>query len=69
MNIPDHIFESLETIFWVQTFQFFYADADPGSENLYDQSTNFKCDTQRLRDPGSGMNVPDHISESLETIF
>ncbi len=28
MNIPDHISESLETIFWVK---FFYADPDPGS--------------------------------------
>jgi hypothetical protein len=23
----------------------------------------------RFRDPESGMNIPDHISESLETIF
>jgi hypothetical protein len=30
MNNPDHISESLETIFWVKILQFF--DADPGSE-------------------------------------
>jgi hypothetical protein len=32
MNIPDHISESLETIFWVKIFEFFDADAarDPG---------------------------------------
>ncbi len=29
MNKPDHIFESLETIFWIKIFKFF--DADPGS--------------------------------------
>jgi hypothetical protein len=29
MNNPDHIFESLETIFWVKILKFF--DADPGS--------------------------------------
>jgi hypothetical protein len=30
MNNPDHISESLETIFWVFLLKFF--DADPGSE-------------------------------------
>ncbi len=29
MNIPDHIFESLETIFWVKILKLF--DADPES--------------------------------------
>jgi hypothetical protein len=29
MNNPDHITESLETIFWVKILKFF--DADPGS--------------------------------------
>jgi hypothetical protein len=33
---PDHISESLETIFWVQILKFFDADANPGSENLFD---------------------------------
>jgi hypothetical protein len=32
MNIPDHIFESLETIFLVKILKFF--DADPGWEKL-----------------------------------
>ncbi len=34
MNIPDHIFESLKTIFWVKNTSkiFFDADPDPGSE-------------------------------------
>ncbi len=48
MNIPDHIFESIETIFWVKILQFFDADPvtrDPGWKNL---------------DPGSGINIPDH---------
>jgi hypothetical protein len=30
MNNPDHISQSLETIFWVKILKFF--DADPGSE-------------------------------------
>ncbi len=30
MNIPDHISESLETIWWVKILTFFDADADPG---------------------------------------
>jgi hypothetical protein len=29
MNIPDHISECLETIFWVKMFKFFDEDADP----------------------------------------
>ncbi len=32
MNLPDHISESLEPIFWVVTIlKFFDADPDPGS--------------------------------------
>jgi hypothetical protein len=29
MNIPDHIFESLETIFGLKILEFFDADLDP----------------------------------------
>ncbi len=55
MNNPDHISESLETIFWVKILKFF--DADPGWK---------KCGSG-IRDeknlyPGSGMNIrnPQH---------
>jgi hypothetical protein len=40
MNNPDHISESLETVFWVKVLKFF--DADPGSE----------MEKIRIRDPG-----------------
>jgi hypothetical protein len=40
MNNPDHISESLETIFWVKMLKFF--DVDPGSR-------------MKNSDPGSGM--------------
>jgi hypothetical protein len=30
MKIPDHISESLETIFWVKVPKFFAEDPDPG---------------------------------------
>jgi hypothetical protein len=43
MNIPDHISERLETIFWVRILQFFDADPDPGSGIFL------------TLDPGSGM--------------
>jgi hypothetical protein len=33
MNIPDHVSESLETIYWLKTLKFF--DADPGSGIFY----------------------------------
>ncbi len=38
MNIPDHIPESLETIFWVKILKFTDGDVDldPGSGNLFD---------------------------------
>ncbi len=39
MNIPDHIsisYQSLETIFCVKILKFLDADADPGSDNLFD---------------------------------
>jgi hypothetical protein len=29
-SIPDHISESLETLFWVKKLKFFYKDRDPG---------------------------------------
>ncbi len=41
MNIPDHIFESLETIFGLKILEFFDADAESG--------------IFLTRDPGSGM--------------
>jgi hypothetical protein len=41
MNVPDHISESLETIFWLKILKFF--NADPGSVIFL------------ALDPGSGM--------------
>ncbi len=34
MNIPDHISESAETIFWFKILKFFDADPDPGAESF-----------------------------------
>jgi hypothetical protein len=56
MNIPDHISESLETIFWVKILEIFDANADPPSGNLFG--------------PGSGMDKiwirdPQHCSVSV----
>jgi hypothetical protein len=33
MNYPYHIFDNLETIFWLKLLQFF--DADPGSGKIW----------------------------------
>jgi hypothetical protein len=57
MNIPDHNSESSETIFWVILLEFFDADADPGSGNLFDPG--FRIRDEKNSDPGSGMNIPD----------
>jgi hypothetical protein len=52
MNNPDHISESLETIFWVKILKFF--DADPGSG-----MEKIRIRDGRNSDPGSGINIPD----------
>jgi hypothetical protein len=46
---PDHISESLETIFWVKILQFFYADPGSGMKK------------NRIRDPriGAGRKKSD----------
>jgi hypothetical protein len=52
MNNPDHISESLKTIFWVKILKFF--DVDPGWKK-------FGCGIRdgKKSDPGSGINIPD----------
>jgi hypothetical protein len=47
MNNPDHIFESIKTIFWVKILEFFDADRGCGMEKI------------RIRDSLSGINIPD----------
>ncbi len=45
MNIPDQIFESLETIFGVKKILKFFdadVDADPGSGNLFDPGSGIR---------------------------
>jgi hypothetical protein len=52
MHIPDHISESLETIFWVKILKFFDADGDPnpGSGNLIDLGSGIE--DGKNSDPG-----------------
>jgi hypothetical protein len=45
MNNPDHIFESLDTNFWVKILKFFYAD--PGWKKF-----GSGIEKTRIRDPG-----------------
>jgi hypothetical protein len=52
MNNPDHISDSLETIFWVTILQFF--DADPGWKKFGSGIRDGKNS-----DLGSGINIPD----------
>jgi hypothetical protein len=53
MNIPDHISESLETIFWVEKLKFF--DADPESGIFLTLDPGWKNSDSGIRDkhPGS----------------
>ena len=48
MNIPDHISESLETIFEVKILKFFDVDADPGIFLTLDPGTGME--KIRIRD-------------------
>jgi hypothetical protein len=52
MNIPNHISESLETIFWVKIHKFFDEGAGPGSGNLVDPGSGILDGKIRIRDPG-----------------
>jgi hypothetical protein len=49
MNNPDHISESIETIYWVKILKFFDADTGSGMEN---SNTGWKKF-------GSGINIPN----------
>jgi hypothetical protein len=53
MNNPDHIFESLETIFWVKMLKVF--DSDPGSGIFFLPWIR----DGKNSDPGLGINMPD----------
>ncbi len=52
MNNPDHISESLQTIFWVKILEFFDADPDPGFGIFMNLDPG-------LKKFGSGINIPD----------
>jgi hypothetical protein len=52
MNNPDHIFESLETIFGVKLLKFF--DADPGSGIFFNPGSGMEKIQIRDKHPVSG---------------
>jgi hypothetical protein len=62
MNIPDHIFESLETIFWVIILKFFATDVNPV---IFDQGSGME--KIRIRDKGSA-TLSRHRPRFLMTI-
>jgi hypothetical protein len=59
MNNPNHISESLETIFWVKILALF--DADPGSwmENNRIWDPGWKKFGSGMENFGYGINIPD----------
>jgi hypothetical protein len=65
MNIPDHISESLETIFFgLKILKFFGADADPRYKIFYSWFRDGKNS-----DPGFGINIPDPQYRVLVSIY
>jgi hypothetical protein len=59
MNNPDHISESLETIFWVKIFKFFDADPGSGMEKIRIRDGKNSDPGSGMEKFGSGMNIPD----------
>ncbi len=66
MNIPDHISESLETIFWDKILQFFDADPDLGSEIFVTLDPGWK-----IFGPGYGINIlnPQHCPSEFRSVL
>jgi hypothetical protein len=53
MNIPDYIYEGLETTFWVKILKFCDTDKDPdpGSGNLFDSGFGIRDGKIGIQDP------------------
>jgi hypothetical protein len=54
MNIPDLIFESLLSVFWLKILKFFYADPDLGSCQVVNPRSGIPDGKI-----GSGLNIPN----------
>jgi hypothetical protein len=52
MSNPDHISESLGTIFWVKILKLIYVDPGSGMEKIRNRNG-------KNSDTGSGINIPD----------
>jgi hypothetical protein len=63
MNIPDHISESLETIFWDKILKFFDADPDPGSGIFFTLDPGWK-----IFGPGYGINIRNTALQNIQVI-
>ncbi len=61
MNNPDHISESLETIFWVKKIVLKFFDADPGSEmekiRIQDGNNTVPVYTFRIYNTGQNLSL------------
>jgi hypothetical protein len=71
MNIPDHIFESLETIVWLKILKFFDADPYPGSIIFLTLDPGSGIEIFGSKHPGSATLFPPlHLSDySLRFLF
>jgi hypothetical protein len=61
MNNPDHVSESLETIFGVKILKFFEADPGSGMEKI-------RIRDRRWKKFGSGINILDPQHRFLHTV-
>jgi hypothetical protein len=59
MNNPDHISESLKTIFSVKILEFFDADPGSGMEKNGSGMEKIQIWDGKNSDPVTGINIPD----------
>jgi hypothetical protein len=59
MKKPDHISESLKTIFWVKILKFFDVDLGSRMEKNSDPGPGSRIRDGKKSDPGSWINIPD----------
>ena len=68
MNNPDHISESLKTIFWVKILKFFDADPGYGIFLTLDQGSGMEKIRIRDKHPGSATLLNSHFFTFLMPI-
>jgi hypothetical protein len=68
MNVPDHISESLETIFWVTNTWILWCGSGSGIQNLFDPGSRIRDGKTRILDKHPGSATLNFTFPSLNMI-